>query len=60
MRQLLAWPTLLLHTVELAKPGKVVALKGAKVDMFKSSLRLVIPTSGSIELQSSAKLEPKV
>ncbi|KAK9861585.1 hypothetical protein WJX84_009263 [Apatococcus fuscideae] len=46
--------------VELVKPGKILALKGAKVDMFKGSLRLMVPNAGSIESLESSKLEPKV
>lgn len=46
--------------VELVKPGKVLSLRGAKVDMFKGSLRLVVPNTGSIEVAASVKLEPKV
>ena len=46
--------------MELVKPGKVLSLRGAKVDMFKGSLRLVVPNTGSIEVAASVKLEPKV
>ena len=46
--------------MDLVKPGKMLSLRGAKVDMFRGSLRLIVPNTGSIELAGSAKLEPKV
>lgn len=46
--------------MDLVKPGKMLSLRGAKVDMFKGSLRLIVPNTGSIELAAPVKLEPKV
>ena len=42
------------------KPGAFVALRNAKVDMFRSSMRLVVDQRGSVEPAPDASFQPKV
>ena len=51
----------MLSAVDTVQGGKDLELKSARVEMFKGSMRLSIPESGSIQqLSSSLTIKPKV
>lgn len=48
-----------LLTVDLMKPGTTVIIRNAKIDMFKSSMRLAVDKWGRIEVTESANFTVK-
>ena len=46
--------------VDVMKAGGYVALRGARVDMFRSSMRLVVDQRGSVEPVHDVSFQPKV
>jgi hypothetical protein len=46
--------------VDLAAPGKYIALHNAKTDMFKGSMRLSVGMGGKVEALEDQTFEPKV
>jgi len=51
----------LLRAVDAMQAGAYVALRGARVDMFRSSMRLVVDQRGSVEpAPKDASFQPKV
>eukprot|EP01018_Ginkgo_biloba_P033970 Gb_40735 [translate_table: standard] len=45
--------------VDLMKPGSTVILRNAKIDMFKSSMRLAVDKWGRVEVTEPADFEVK-
>lgn len=41
------------HAVDLAKPGNYIVLLGAKVDMYRGSMRLAVHQGGKVKLAES-------
>jgi hypothetical protein len=37
------------HAVDIARPGKYIILRNAKVDMFRGSMRLAVNLWGKVE-----------
>jgi replication factor A1 len=47
-------------TVDLCSEGAFLILRNAKIDMFKSSMRLSVDQWGKVEEATDADFEPKV
>ena len=45
--------------MDALRPGAYVLLRNAKVDMFRSSMRLAVDQRGSIEPAPDASFQPK-
>eukprot|EP00197_Chlamydomonas_leiostraca_P014596 CAMPEP_0202863910 /NCGR_PEP_ID=MMETSP1391-20130828/4355_1 /ASSEMBLY_ACC=CAM_ASM_000867 /TAXON_ID=1034604 /ORGANISM="Chlamydomonas leiostraca, Strain SAG 11-49" /LENGTH=124 /DNA_ID=CAMNT_0049543595 /DNA_START=87 /DNA_END=461 /DNA_ORIENTATION=+ len=43
---------------EKAQPGTYLKLSGAKVDMYRGSMRLEIDATGSVEVEEGASFQP--
>ena len=46
--------------VDLAKPGKSIILRNAKIDMYRGSMRLAVNQWGKVEETSDLDFEPRV
>lgn len=43
-----------MHAVDVAKPGKSIIIRNAKIDMFRGSMRLAVNQWGKLEESSEA------
>lgn len=49
-----------LSAAATAKVGSYVELRGARVEMLQTSMRLLVPSTGSIEVAEGQSFKPKV